>query len=60
MATIQFHAHLRKRVGEIIERETDQIVGGYSAYDVYREQVGYLKGLKEVLAIAEEIEKGMT
>lgn len=60
MALHPFHIALQKRAMEEIEAEVDRIVGGYPDYSVYREQVGYLKGLKAVLDMAEQIEKGMT
>lgn len=60
MAIIPFHAHLRAKVLEEIQAEHERMAGGYGAYEVYREQVGYLKGLKTVLDLAEQIEKGLT
>jgi hypothetical protein len=60
VATIQFHQAVRNRVQELIDAEVERIISGYPDYSVYREQIGYLKGLRAVLTIAEEIEKGMT
>lgn len=60
MSTIHFHQLLRKKVQEAIDAECDRIVDGYNDFYMYREQVGYLRGMKTVLDIAEEIEKGMT
>lgn len=60
MAQIRFHQLLREKIAEAYGAESDRILGGYSDYAVYREQVGLLKGLKLALELAEEIEKGMT
>jgi len=46
---------------EEIEAETARLISGeYKEYSVYREQVGYLRAMKTVLKVAEDIEKGMT
>lgn len=60
MASIHFHQLLRKKVQEEIDAERERILGGYNDFTVYREQVGYLRGLQTVLDVAEDIEKGMT
>lgn len=61
MSTIYFHQKLRAEILEMIEAETERLASGaYSEFPVYREQVGYLRALKTVLEIGEEIEKGMT
>ena len=61
MSTIAFHRRLREKLAETIANETDRITSGeYRDYAVYREQVGYLRALKTVLDLAEEIERGMT
>jgi hypothetical protein len=60
MPIIPFHSALRAKVQEEIGAELERMGGGYADYNVYKEAVGYLKGLKTVLDIAEDIEKGMT
>jgi len=60
MAFIQFHSALRAKVEEEIAAEQARMGSGYNDYNVYREQVGYLRGLKMVLTMAEEIEQGLT
>lgn len=60
MSLIHFHTALRAKVQEEIAAELERMSGGYSDYTVYREAVGYLKGMKTVLDIAENIEKGLT
>lgn len=60
MAQIRFHQLLRDKIVEVYGAESERILGGYQDYAVYREQVGFLKGLKHALELAEEVEKGMT
>ena len=61
MSTIVFHRRLHEKLTEEIAKETDRIISGeYRDYSVYREQVGYLRALKTVLDLADEIEQGMT
>jgi hypothetical protein len=60
MAQIRFHHLLREKIMIEIGDETERLAGGYADYAVYREQVGYLKALKRVLELADDLEKGMT
>lgn len=61
MATVYFHQLLRAKLTEHMNNEIERMISGeYHDYAVYREQVGYLRALKTVLEVAEEIERGMT
>lgn len=60
MAQIRFHQVLRDKIVEDIANEMERISNGYPDYAVYREQVGYVRALRKVLELADEVEKGMT
>jgi len=60
MARIRFHELLRAKAMEQYDAESNRILDGYPDYAVYREQVGFLRGIKLMLQLADEVEKGMT
>ena len=60
LSQIFYFNTLRARVEEEIAKESERICGGYADFNVYREQVGYLRGLKAALTLMEDIEKGLT
>jgi len=61
MATIHYFSVLRQKVQEEVAAERDRMASGqYKDWPTYREQVGYLNGLKAALDIVDEIEKGLT
>jgi len=58
MVQTRFHALLRAKVEETIEARAACIAAGQCAdYAAYRENVGFIKGLMDALALADEIEK---
>lgn len=53
---LRFHDLIRKRIQERVETRRDQIASGQpKAWEQYREGVGYLRALTDVLKDAEEI-----
>ena len=53
-----FHARLEIKVKQAIsDREQDIGRGGIADYSAYREQVGYLHGLRTALDLCDEIER---
>jgi hypothetical protein len=57
MAT--FSAVLKRKVAEAYDQALDEVAAGVPG-ETYREQVGYLRGLRDVIKICEELEKDMT
>jgi|KBSMisStandDraft_5_1062788.scaffolds.fasta_scaffold1120098_2 hypothetical protein len=58
MVQTRFHALLRAKIEETIEARAGSIASGQCAdYAAYRENVGFIKGLMDALALADEIEK---
>jgi len=58
MAETRFHSLLKGKVQYAVEvRAGDIAAGQCTDYAAYRENVGYIKGLMDALALADEIEK---
>ena len=58
MVQTRFHTLLRHRIEEEIRKCSDQaMAGGAIDYATYREQVGYIRGLRDVLTLCEDIER---
>lgn len=60
MALIRFHQVLRERVQALYDAEAERILSGYKDFDVYCKQTGYLSALRQVLDLADEIERELT
>lgn len=57
MSKTRFHAQLEARIKEAVENRANSIANGDVAdYAQYREQVGYISGLRDALKIGEQIE----
>jgi hypothetical protein len=53
-----FHASLRKRVEDVIAKRADVVTRGRSAsFEEYREHVGYIAAMRDVLELCTEIEE---
>jgi hypothetical protein len=58
MPSTRFHLLLEQIVKLKIEEATDNIIRGYCQdHAVYREQVGYIRGLKDALILCDQIEE---
>lgn len=61
MVIIHHFGILRQHAQEEIDKEKERIASGvYGDYATYREQVGYLNGIKAVLLMVDNIEQGLT
>jgi hypothetical protein len=53
-----FHAALRRRVEDILVKYTDTVTRGRAAsLEEYREHVGYIRAMRDVLELCTEIEE---
>lgn len=58
MATTRFHAILEDKIKEAVENRRNSLASGACVdYAHYRENVGFITGLQEVLNICDDIEK---
>lgn len=58
MAKTRFHELLERKIKEAVETRSDSLASGHAAdYPVYRENVGYINGLKEALTLADDVER---
>ena len=56
----RFHALLDYKIQEEIKVQEETISSGQcQSFDAYRDQVGYIRGLKDALKLAEEVETEM-
>jgi hypothetical protein len=57
MARTRFHAILEERVTEEVNKLSESLaIGHSSSYENYRENVGFIRGMKAVLTLCSEIE----
>ena len=66
MSVIRFHELLKKKVSEAIETRIDTLANGMVSGDDaatvgmnYKDQTGYLRGMRDALKLAEEVETEM-
>jgi hypothetical protein len=60
MSETHFHRVLRARISEVLVARSNDIASGVcKTLEHYKEEVGYMKGLKAALDIADDIEKDM-
>lgn len=60
MAETHFHRILRARVTEVlVTRSNEMAEGKCKSLEHYREEVGFIEGLKAALALCEDIERDM-
>lgn len=58
MATSHFRRMLTAKVMEVLEARVEQVTKGVPVdYAGYREEVGYIKGLRDALVLAEDLER---
>lgn len=61
MSKTRFQSELEARVKEAVENRSISIANGdVTDYAHYREQVGYIRGLRDALKIGEDIEADST
>ena len=59
MAT-RFHLLLEKKIDEAIQNRTVSLASGAAAdYPHYKENVGYINGLRDALNLCDEVEQDM-
>lgn len=57
MAKSRFHSLLETRIHETIASKGDSLVAGAAIdYATYRDMAGYIRGLRDALVIADELE----
>jgi len=60
MSELAFERQLREKIEKAIEARAEQIVDGSAAtFDQYRADCGFLRGLREALALMIEVHKAM-
>lgn len=60
MPLSQFHNRLKAKILEEMDKAGKEITGGQMKdYDDYRWFVGYIKGMGDVLTLADEVEQEM-
>jgi len=60
MALSQFHNRLKAKIEAEVAKVGSEITSGRMAnYEVYREAVGYVRGMIDVLKLADEVEQEM-
>lgn len=60
MAKTRFHSLLEHKINERVESRIESTISGAAEdYARYREQVGYISGLKDALRLAEDVEREM-
>lgn len=58
MASSIFHRMLRVKLAEVLEARASELTSGLCKdYAAYREEVGYIRGLKDALVYSEEVER---
>ena len=57
MADNLFHRRLEAKVQAQIAKRTEYVMGGGLTETMYREEVGYVRGLNDALKLCEEIEQ---
>lgn len=58
MAKTRFHDLLERKIKEAVQTRSDSIARGQAAdYPAYRENVGWLQGMRDALALADDLEK---
>ena len=60
MARTRFHTMLDVRLREVlVDREEQLTSGGVSSYDAYRYNVGYIRGVRDALKVADEVNEDL-
>ena len=58
MASSLFARMLRVKIAEVLEaRASEMTIGVCKDYPSYREEVGYIRGLRDALTFSEEVER---
>lgn len=53
----RFHALLDYKIQEAIKQQESEVCGGMcQSFDAYQAQIGYIRGLRDALRLAEEVE----
>lgn len=58
--TTRFHSLLEKKIEETLQSRMASLASGAAAdYPLYKENVGYMNGLRDALKLCDEVEQDM-
>lgn len=58
MANSHFHRLLRAKIAEVLEARASELTAGVCKdYAAYKEEAGYIRGLRDALVFSEEVER---